>query len=124
MNDFLFMSQLLSGTDVERASDSKTTTLGIQLHEDSEIIPGEILPQYKHVCADNIDGDQLDQDFCIEQGLFMSMLQCTLVRTKNLAAQRAAFAERLGIALSKNEVYVARVWVLSSSICSVESVNH
>ena len=53
-----------------------------------------------------IDNDDLDQPFQLEDGLFMSMLSCDLVQTKNLAAERSAIAERLGILLDDNKVRV------------------
>ena len=53
-----------------------------------------------------IGGDDLDQPLQLEEGLFMSMLSCDLVQTKNLAGERSAIAERLGIQLETDKVRV------------------
>lgn len=41
---------------------------------------------YTYVVGDTgIDNDDLDQEFGLEEGLFMSMMNCDLIQTKNLA---------------------------------------
>ena len=83
--------------------------LGIQLHEDSVLNPPMLLPQFTCIFGDGrFDNDNLDQPFQLEEGLFMSMLSCDLVQTKNLAAEQSAIAHRLRITLEQDKVRVEK----------------
>jgi hypothetical protein len=82
---------------------------GLQLHVGSDLNPPKLLPQYAFMFGEGgIDNDDLDQPFEIQDGLFMSMVSCDLVQTKNLAADRRAIAERLEIVLGNDKVRVEK----------------
>ena len=112
LSDYLTMTDILASKDVEKGYvvyDHRTYTacLGMQLHEDSDLDPPKLLPQFICILGDTgIDTDDLDQPFGIHDGLFMSMTSCDLVCTKNLAAERSAIAERLGVKFEDDGVWV------------------
>ena len=112
LSDYLTLADFMAKNDVDNGfliMDRAThiACLGVQLDEDSDINPADMLPQHTTVMAGVLEGDdKLDQPFGIEEGLFMSMLSCDLVQTKNLADVRSSFARRLGIKLEPDRVIV------------------
>lgn len=75
----------------------------MKLHDDSTLNPAEYICVFGDV---GIDNDALDRTFRLEDGLFMSMLSCDLVQTKNLNAARTAIAQKLHIQLDDGNVRV------------------
>ena len=112
LSDYLTMGDYLAKGDIAKGfviydHVSGLATLGLKLHEDSDLHPPVELSQY--ICrlgTGGVDGEDLDQVFQLEDGLFMAMMRCDLVQTKNLAAERAEYAKRLGIQLVEGKTRV------------------
>ena len=98
LSDYLTLAEFLASKDIDKGFvvyDHRTCAacLGLLLQEDSNLNPQELLPQYMCLSGDTgIDNDDLDQPFKLDDTMFMSMLSCDIVQTKNLAAERRARA--------------------------------
>lgn len=78
-------------------------------HEDSTLDVPKFLPRYTCVLGEvGIDNDNLDQSLKLTEAMFMSMLSCDLIQTKNLAGERGGLAKRIGIALENDNVMVEK----------------
>ena len=80
----------------------RSCCLGIRLHEDADLDPTKEMPHTYLLGDTEIDSDNLNQEFRLEDAMFMVMLSCDLVQTKNLATKRATIAGRLGISVDCN----------------------
>lgn len=112
LSDYLTMADYLAKREIEKGfvvfdRVSGVATLGLKLHDDGDLHPPVELSQYTcHLGAGDIDADSLDQPFELQDALFMSLLRCDLIQTKNLAAERAEYAKRLGIQLVEGKTRV------------------
>jgi hypothetical protein len=112
LSDYLTLAEFLASKDVDKGFvvyDYRTGSacLGLVLHEDCKLDYRQLLPQYMCISGDaGIDNDELDQPFRLDDAMFMSMLSCDLVQTKNLAAERRAIADRMGVQLDDDRVRV------------------
>ena len=109
LSDYLTMIDFLSKGDVEKGFVVYThrtglACLGLSLHDDTDIEPPLLLPQYTYTTGDVVE-DELDQPFQIRDALFMSMMGADLIQTKNLAVERKTFAERLGLQLEDKDIF-------------------
>ena len=110
LSDYLTLADFLASKDIDKgfvAYNTHSACLGFLLHENSNLNPEEMLPQYMCLSGDTgIDNDNLDQPFGLDDAIFMSMLSCELVQTKKMAGERSAIAERLGVKLDDDRVRV------------------
>ena len=112
LSDYLTLADFLASKDVDKGFvvfDHRTCSacLGLLLHEDCKLDYQRLLPQYMCISGDTgIDNDDLDQAFRLDDAMFMSMLSCDIVQTKNLADERRAIAERMGVKLDDDRVRV------------------
>jgi hypothetical protein len=112
LSDYLTLAEFLASKDVDKGFvvyDRRTGSacLGFLLHEDCTLDPQRLLPQYMCISGDNgIDNDELDQAFRLDDAMFMSMLSCDIVQTKNLATERRAIAARMGVQLDDDKIRV------------------
>ena len=115
LSDYLTLMDFLAKRDVEKGyvcfdHGTGMACLGIQMYEDSDLEPREILAQYACIVGDGgfDSNDELDQPFQIDNGLFLSMLSCDLIQTKNLAVERGTIAKRNGIQLQSDKIVVEK----------------
>jgi hypothetical protein len=114
LSNYLTLSDFLSKKDVEKGfvicdHGAGMASLGLQLYKDSTLSPSILLSQYACILGDmGIDNDDLDQPFELHDGLFMSMMSCDLIQTKNLAIERRTIADQLGILLKHDKARVEK----------------
>ena len=112
LKDYLTMVDFLGRKEVEKGfcsydRVSGMATLGLKVHDDSDLHPPVELSQYEcRIDAGGVDQDDLDQPFELQDALFMALLRCDLVQTKNLARERAECAGRLGLQLVDGDARV------------------
>lgn len=105
LSDYLTMADLLTKKEIKRgyvvfSHSAQSASMGIQIHEDKG---GEFNPfsltQYLCIFGDNIDGDELDQTFTLEDGLYTSILNSDLVQTKGMKNEIESISKDLALNL-------------------------
>lgn len=103
LSDFLQLADLLSGKDIETGfvalcHRTGLATMGMKLFEDSDFDPFSCTQFITVVGETEVGG--LDQEFHLEDGLYISMLTADVMLTKNLKEQKEEMAKQLNLSFN------------------------